>query len=55
MIGRQLPVMALILPFYVMALYGGMRSIRALWPVLLVAGGSFAVSQFVASNCWIMR
>jgi len=50
MIGRQLPVMALILPFYVMALYGGLRSIRALWPVLLVAGGSFAVSQFVASN-----
>jgi lactate permease len=50
MIGRQLPVMALILPFYVIGLYGGMRSVRALWPVLLVAGGSFAVSQFVASN-----
>ena len=50
MIGRQLPVMALILPFYVMALYGGLRSVRSLWPVLLVAGGSFAVSQFVASN-----
>jgi lactate permease len=50
MIGRQLPVMALILPFYVMAIYGGMRSVRALWPVLLVAGGSFAASQFIASN-----
>jgi lactate permease len=50
MIGRQLPVIALILPFYVMALYGGWRSIRALWPVLLVAGASFAVSQFVSSN-----
>ena len=50
MIGRQLPVIALILPFYVMAVYGGMRSVKALWPVLLVAGGSFAVSQFVASN-----
>ena len=44
MIGRQLPFMALILPFYVMALYGGMRSVRALWPVLLVAGGSFATA-----------
>ena len=42
MIGRQLPIIALILPFYVMALYGGMRSLRALWPVLLVAGASFA-------------
>ena len=50
MIGRQLPVIALILPFYVMTLYGGMRSVRALWPVLLVAGASFALSQFIASN-----
>jgi lactate permease len=50
MIGRQLPVIAVILPFYVMAVYGGMRSVKALWPVLLVAGGSFAISQFVASN-----
>src|SRR5476649_1423413 len=50
MVGRQLPVMALILPFYVMALYGGLRSVRALWPLLLVAGGSFGVCQFLASN-----
>jgi lactate permease len=50
MIGRQLPLIALLLPFYVMALYGGRRSVRALWPVLLVAGGSFAVAQFVSSN-----
>jgi lactate permease len=50
MVGRQLPVMALILPFYVIALYGGMRSVRALWPLLLVAGGSFGICQFLASN-----
>jgi lactate permease len=50
MIGRQLPVLAVLLPFYVMAVYGGWRSVKALWPVLLVSGGSFAVSQFVASN-----
>jgi lactate permease len=50
MIGRQLPFMALILPFYVMFAYGGLRSVRALWPVLLVAGGSFAVCQYGASN-----
>jgi lactate permease len=42
--------MALLLPFYVMALYGGLRSLRALWPMLLVAGGSFAIGQFVSSN-----
>lgn len=50
MIGRQLPFIAIALPFYVMALYGGRRSLRALWPLLLVAGGSFALSQFVSSN-----
>jgi len=50
MIGRQLPIMAVILPFYVMALYGGWRSIRSLWPVLAVAGLSFGLAQFGASN-----
>ena len=50
MIGRQLPIMAMILPFYVMAMYGGLRSIRAVWPVLLVSGLSFAGVQFVTSN-----
>jgi len=50
MIGRQLPFLAALLPFYVMALYGGWRSIRALWPVLLVAGVSFGIAQFAASN-----
>lgn len=50
MVGRQLPLFALALPFYVMGVYGGMRSVRALWPLLLVAGGSFAVTQFVCSN-----
>jgi lactate permease len=50
MIGRQLPFLALLLPFYVMTLYGGRRSVRALWPVLLVSGVSFAAGQFVSSN-----
>ncbi len=50
MIGRQLPVIALILPAYVIALYGGWRSVRRLWPVLLVAGGSFAAVQLFAAN-----
>ncbi len=50
MVGRQLPFIALLLPFYVMALYGGLRSVRALWPMLLVAGSSFSIAQFVTSN-----
>jgi lactate permease len=50
MVGRQLPLMAAFLPFYVIALYGGWRSIRSLWPMLLVAGLSFGLAQFGASN-----
>jgi lactate permease len=50
MIGRQLPFFALLLPFYVIGIYGGWKSLRALWPALLVAGGSFGLGQFVTSN-----
>jgi lactate permease len=50
MVGRQLPFIAMLLPFYVIALYGGWRSVRSLWPVLLVAGATFAAAQFLASN-----
>ncbi|MCA7121057.1 MAG: L-lactate permease [Acidibrevibacterium sp.] len=49
-VGRQLPVFSFILPFYVVALYGGRRSLAAVWPMLLIAGGSFALTQFVVSN-----
>ncbi|MGN6667030.1 MAG: L-lactate permease [Trinickia sp.] len=50
MVGRQLPFFALLLPFYVVGFYGGVRSIGRLWPALLVSGGSFALAQFVTSN-----
>lgn len=51
MIGRQLPIIAFALPFYVTTIYGGgLRALKGVWPVLLVAGGSFALAQFVSSN-----
>ncbi len=50
MVGRQLPLFAFLLPFYVMAMYGGLKSVRDMFPVLLVAGGAFAIGQFAASN-----
>ncbi|MCH4093162.1 MAG: L-lactate permease [Acetobacter peroxydans] len=49
-IGRQLTPFACLIPFYVMALYGGWRSIRQTWPVLLVAGGSFALTLLLVSG-----
>jgi lactate permease len=50
MVGRQLPFFAFFLPFYVIAMYGGLKSVRALFPVILVAGATFALVQFVCSN-----
>jgi lactate permease len=50
MVGRQLPFLALFLPFYAMFFYAGARSIVKLWPGLLVSGASFAIAQFVTSN-----
>jgi lactate permease len=50
MVGRQLPVIALVLPFYVTTVYAGLRGARAVWPLLLVAGAVFAAMQFVTSN-----
>ena len=50
MVGRQLPFFAFLLPFYVVAMYSGVRSIGKLWPALVVSGGSFALAQFVTSN-----
>jgi lactate permease len=50
MIGRQLPFLAVLLPFYAIGVYAGWAAIRALWPILLVSGGSFAVAQFVTAN-----
>jgi lactate permease len=50
MVGRQLPVIALLLPFYVTTVYAGPRGAWAIWPLLLVAGGAFGVMQFATSN-----
>lgn len=50
MIGRQLPALALILPFYVIILDGGFKAVRGCWPVLLIAGGTFGTIQLFSSN-----
>lgn len=50
MVGRQLPLFALFLPFYVIGIYAGLRNMLRIWPVLLVSGGAFALTQFVTSN-----
>jgi lactate permease len=50
MVGRQLPIFSLIVPFWLIAAYSGIRGMLEVWPALLVAGVSFAVPQFLVSN-----
>jgi lactate permease len=50
MIGRQLPVFSLIVPFWVVWAYAGWRGMLGVWPACLTAGVSFAVPQFLVSN-----
>lgn len=50
MVGRQTPVLAVVVPLMLVALVDGRRGIRQTWPAALVAGVSFGLAQFVAAN-----
>jgi lactate permease len=50
MVGRQLPLFSLIVPFWMMWAYTGFRGMIEIWPALLIAGLSFAIPQFLVSN-----
>src|SRR5213080_1827145 len=50
MVGRQLPVFSLIVPFWLIWAFAGWRGMTAIWPAVLVTGVSFAIPQFLISN-----
>jgi len=50
MIGRQLPFFSLLVPFWLIWAFAGRKGMLQIWPAILVAGGSFAIAQFVVSN-----
>ena len=50
MVGRQTPVLALIVPLILMGMVDGARGIRQAWPAAVVGGLVFAVAQFACSN-----
>jgi lactate permease len=50
MVGRQLPIFSLLVPFWLVVIMAGWTGLGEVWPACLVAGGSFAVSQFLVSN-----
>ena len=50
MAGRQLPLLSLAVPFWLVFMMDGLRGVRQILPAALVAGGSFAVTQYFTSN-----
>ena len=49
-VGRQTPVLAVFVPFVLVALVDGARGLREAWPVALAGGLSFGIVQFLVSN-----
>jgi lactate permease len=50
MAGRQLPIVSVIVPAWLVATMSGWRGLKGVWPAVLVSGGSFAIVQFLWSN-----
>ena len=50
MAGRQLPLLSIIVPFWIVAIMDGWRGIKECWPAITVAGVSFAIGVFFTSN-----
>lgn len=50
MAGRQLPLLSALVPFWLILIMDGVRGVRDTWPAILVAGGSFAIVQFLTAN-----
>jgi lactate permease len=50
MVGRQTPLLALVVPLILVAMVDGRRGLRQTWPAAVVGGLAFAVGQFVTSN-----
>ncbi|MEU9174448.1 L-lactate permease [Streptomyces sp. NPDC048420] len=49
-VGRQTPLLALVVPLVLVFLVDGRRGLRETWAPALVCGIAFAVAQFAASN-----
>lgn len=50
MVGRQVPFFSIIIPFWLMAAFVGLRGTIQVFPAVIVAGVCFAIPQFLISN-----
>jgi lactate permease len=52
MVGRQTPLLAVLVPLALVYIVDGRRGLRQVWPAALLCGVVFGLAQFVASNYW---
>lgn len=50
MVGRTLPFLSVIVPFYLIILMAGWKKMVEVWPAVLVSGASFAIAQWYSAN-----
>jgi lactate permease len=50
MVGRQLPIFSLLVPFWLIVAQAGWSGMTAVWPACLVTGAGFGITQFLVSN-----
>ena len=50
MLGRTLPLLAILIPFYLIILMSGYKKTIEIFPALLVSGGSYALIQWFSAN-----
>jgi lactate permease len=50
MVGRQLPLFSVMVPFWLIWAFAGWRAMKEIWPAALVCGVSFGLTQFLISN-----
>lgn len=50
MVGRTLPILSVILPFYLVTIIAGVKKAKEIWPAVMVSGLSFAFLQWFSSN-----
>src|SRR3954462_4644031 len=50
MVGRQTPILALVVPLILVGMVDGSRGIRQCWPAAMVGGLAFSIGQYACSN-----
>lgn len=49
-VGRQLPLVSIFIPFYLIVIMAGFKKAKEILPAILITGISFAITQYLTSN-----